>query len=590
MRSRPAVELRFHPAELFPGSTLHVDASFQSLTDTPVDALSLTLSGIEAGVLPAGKSTQRYTHTHVALQARFEPQRFLPGVHRYRASFELPATLPPSHVGRLTSVTYELRVLVDIPWWLDLDRSYLVHVSPTPEAPRKQRFVFRSQQGDVRGDALFAEATLEQADLPPGGVLHGAVSLANTAGTKMRGVRLDLIAYEHVSMGWGVRSELARYTARLCDGRPKDGEALHFRVRLPPEAPCSYRGAITRVEWVAQVSAEHLLSSTPLLEIPLMVVPLRGSTEPELGGVLPAVGRARRALLWQQVAAQLGVLFDAETDTLHGDAGAVGFTLRAEQQKGGPTLVARLSWRPLGIELEVRPASWLEGVTGKGILLGDEPFDRAWYLTGRTREQVAAALSPEVRRALEPWSDGHLDDRSGTVSLPGAGVDDNTVRKVVSDVLVLARALSESLPKVPIPAALAHLEAPWRAFAATLGGRFEPGPVRITSVLLEGAALELGLEWLSAEEQHTVAVALLDPPVEPARLEAARNAAQGPYAAALREATTLAAGATLSLQFDRVAAYLPARLEAPARAEPLLRALARLARSLYGQASTAPFR
>ncbi len=588
-RRRPGVEIRLTPSVLRPGDILDVDARFLSKAPTPVDGITLSLRGGERGRHTIGKSTLVVEHTWVALEARFEPVSLTPGTHRYRARFPLPRSLPPSCQGSGVQVEYLLRVEVDIPWWPDVDTRYAVVVAPPAVIPSAAPWVFRSHEGEVHDRALHAECSLGSTDIAPGGTLLGRVSLGNLRHHRVHGVEAAFVATEWiVSNGRTYRALVCRYSARLADAAPSEAEPLTFRVRLPSEAPYSFEGAVSGLVWHLEIAARHTLSKTVLLSIPLRVVPRVGDGPEDDRGVA-VVGRARRAHLWSEVAERAGMHHDPEADILRATIGPVAVSVFAEDRPSvGTRTVARLTLPSLGLDLGLGPARWAD-FFGTRRPLGDPAFDDALRLTGRDLRQLQGLLTPHLRGLLVRFAEVSLDDTGGTLSIPGAGVDPDSMNTFVAQVMAVAASLAEASERIPVPAPLGPHANAWRAYAARVGGRFEPGRGWIHDARYGTERFELGHRWGDADTvEDTVLRLRFDETVGAMGLPA--QGLEGLASAAQELVTALQADGSLHLGPDGLVWETSALTPDPQSLEPTLDRLARLARALRGQREGAVFR
>jgi len=595
MRRRPAVEIRLAPPVIYPGDTLDVDARFVSKAQTPVDKIKLTLQGIEIGRYSVGKSSYTVQHTWVALEAAFEAVSLTPGAHRYRARFPLPRELPPSSRAMGISVEYTLRVEVDIPWWPDVDTRYTVVVSPPAVMAAAAPWVFRSHEGEVRDRALYAECSLVSVDVAPGGLVTGRVSFGNVRHHTIYGIEAAFVATRTIKTRDGARTdEVERYTARIAEKAPAEGAPVAFRVRLPSEASYAYDGAVTALSWSLEIGARHTLSLTPLLSIPLRVVPLLGEHPEDLRGTA-AVGRARRAQLWAEVGHRAGLHHDPEDDTLRATVGPVSVTIFAEDRPNvGTRTVARFRRPTLGLDLALRPARWAD-VFGTRHRVGDPRFDDALHLTGRDPAQLLALLTAPLRAQLLHCGEVALDDTGGTVSIPGAGVDAASMHGFVARVLDVARSLADAEARVPVPVPLAEHAAAWRDYAGRVSGRFEPGRAWVHEGRYGTERFEMGHRWGDAETALATVIQLHFDDSARAAMQSlgatGTGALDGLTDAAQAQVEALCeGGATVTPRPEGLLWERPGLTAEPHTLEPTLDLLARLARALRGQREGAVFR
>lgn len=589
MRSRPSVAVRLAPAVLRPGDTLDVDLRLLSRAKTPVHGVRLTLRGEELGRFNPDSWTFVQRHTLLDLAAIVEPVSLTPGEHRHRARFALPPTLPPTCTTSPVQVAYTLRVTVDIPWWPDVDRRYTVVITPRAVPPEAALWVFRSHEGEVRDRSLHAECSLGTTDLAPGGLLVGQLSLGNVRHHRVQGVVLALVADAYIARA-GRTFEALRYTFPLADSQPADGTPLPFRLRLPRDAPYSYHGAVTRLAWRLEATAQHPLSRTTLLSIPLRVVALLGDAPDSLEGVA-VIGSRRRARVWARAAHHAGLHYDDTTDTLHGTVGTVSVTVATEDRPSlGARTFARLRWPALGLGLTLRPARRAD-LFGARHRLGDTAFDDALHLSGRDPAQLRALLTEGLRAQLLQFSEVSLDDDGGTLSAPGSGVDALALQALLARVLTVARAFAEADVRIPPPAPLAPHAAAWRAYAERVRGRFEPGRVFLHDGQYGTARFSVGHRWRDAETpEATVLHVHADPNASDALRAGAADLSRRSAAATALWTSLASDGARLTPRPEGLTWERPGHTTDPLGLEGTLDRLVRLVRALLGARDGTAFR
>ncbi len=70
-----------------------------------------------------------------------------------------------------------------------------------------------------------------------GGVVRGAVSIANVAHHRVRRVEIDLVVSERAKDRTVATFDAQRYGLKIHEGAPIEGEAIPFNVMIPKEAP-----------------------------------------------------------------------------------------------------------------------------------------------------------------------------------------------------------------------------------------------------------------------------------------------------------------------------------------------------------------
>ena len=560
------------PANVQPGQKLFVEAVFDSGSDTPIDAISLVLSGSERC------ATQ--LRQVLTLKAKFEATRFARGVHKLRAEFPLPASALPSHRGPLFVVEYDLRLHVEIPWWPDVDKSFALHIAQPPVRPMPNEVVFSSRSGEAVGADLYAEATLGSSVVAPNRALLGAVSFGNTQTLgRTKACQIEL-AFVGIEQGGGVTQEAHRFTAKLARETLKEGEAIPFRVMLPPSAPPTLKGHLGRIDWFFLVSIQNGWKKHPLLRIPIEVRPIEGGVE---RARVNAIGKERRSLLWSAAAAELGFTYDSDADVVAKRVGDVSVEVTAlHRASAGPHVVASFAYGALGIDLDVKPKRWLLKIVGDGFEMGHPAFDRALCVDAREAHQARALLGEALVEALVLADEVRMDDTRATLAWASAGIDPAALRKSLSVVDSVAKALAHRIPQIPFPARLASSHAAWKALAESLGGRLRPGRPEVVGGETLGRSLSVRAGWGDAAEPpgvdievHRSADAAGDRAL-PKRAESARDA--------------LSKSGNVMIDTERVVLSIPDGADRPEALGALIEAVAELAALLDGRGAAGPYR
>lgn len=582
MRQRPDVVLYYTPRAVHPGRVLEVEARLTSPAETPVDGVTLRLSGGEQ--LATGHGYFDVKESQVAWEARFDEMVLTPGEHRLHARFALPPDMVPSFAGSYARVVYSVEVRVDIPWWPDKVQRFELPVLAEPlAAPRPERRVFTSRQPS-QPDAPWVEATFDHTVIEPGGTLVGALSLGNLRGRSLRGVSMAFVAVLTSPDGLGGESTRVehQYTARVFEGTPVEGARVEVRLRLPGEVPCSTRGKTFSLTWFLEVRADGRLSQEALLTIPITVAMMAGRARVD-EAPLPAVGRDRRAEVWSALATSHGMVHDPDVDTLRGRDGDVAFSLSTRSGAEGPCVVVRLDWPSLGIDLDVRPSRWLDALTqGAGVALSVEALHKRMRARGREARQVTAFLSDAVQRALDGFTDLTITDEGATLTTPGDGTDGAEVDALVRRVRALAAAVRRAHGEVPPPAAAEGAAEAWRRYGASRSARYEAGRVYLHDARVGADRVSLGMVWEGAQRATTTARVALDPPAQGVELTGPAVAAQ--VAAAQRD------GGVVSATTEAVTWERAGMTEDPVALDATLDALVAIARALQGRTQAGPFR
>ena len=588
MRSRPKLDLRLRPGKVSPGQTVEVIATFDSRSRTPIDKVEFRLNG--PLLVPAGQVYFAHQPT-IRLAARHTPREFTTGRHEVRARFAIPPNAPPSFRSRGFAIEYVLSVHVDIPWWPDVDKRYVVPVVLPPSAPRSASpGVFCTDSRGPRERVLYAEASLDDVVVEPGGVVTGAVSFNNTAFRRMRGVEVAFVS-KITAIASGTTWETHRYAAPVCSGTPPESEAVPFRVRVPSDVTPEFATPWARVAWHLEVAIDTGWSREVLLAIPIRVVPATagGASALVVGSSAPSVGRERRMRLWSTVAQQLSLQYDAAAETLRLSHGTSTATITLEQGGSGLQLCASLAWPSLGIDIDVGPAQWTDRFATEEINVGDAAFDEQFRVRGRVAEQILAVLSTDVRRALLGSLDARVHDEGARFSIADAGLDPERLASFARHTARLLEAFEKAFANVPPPVRLASHRDAWVRFAERLAGRLEIGRMWIHGGSFGMEQVEVGTNWMrDGEFDSTLLRVRFEEPItssfdpdEPGDAPEATKTLAREIRASARDAT---------FGPDAITVELGALFTDPIHLEPHLERMSRLARALTGRLDLGPYR
>lgn len=585
MRSRPDLDVYLSPDRPHAGSRLRVEVVLRSHSQTPIDGVSARLRGLErrvTGSTMAGDvPVMLYANaTHVDLLGRTPAAELTPGEHRFALSFDLPPGAPPAYKSSSTNIEYELSVEVLIPWWPDRSARYTIPVRALPSPGRGAPATFCTSERGPADASLYIETSVDSARVARGGVLGGAVSLANVERHRIRRVDLGFVGMEVSKQG---STEVSRYTTTLTEGAPADSAPIPFRAAFPAEATPSFRAGTCELRWVVEVRAVIALGTDRVLTFPIEVVE---PGAPEIAGPAPArtppVGRERRALIWAEVARLRGLDLDAEEERLSWSDGRASLSIGLEpQREGGFAVVARVSYPHLGIGLSVGERRWTNLLSG-GAVKVTPAFDARFHTTGREEAQVRAFLDEKVTAALLGFERVTADDRGATLQSAGAAQSAAELDAITAEAQGAARALGERSARVPPPAAMASMEPAWRAFAALASGRLHPGDMSIRDAVFDGRTFELVTTWGDEGAPAETRAQVFLPPRDRAEPRSrAFEAIAAEIAPRLR---------SLAVERGAVVATLGAPIADPREALPVIEALARLAAELGGEADQGPYR
>ena len=585
MRSRPAVKVYYSSSFIEPGKSLLVDVRFQSRSKTPVDFVDFVLKGGETVVHGQGQYRRVVASERMQLSHREKGTVFTPGEHRYRVRFDVPPDLPPTYRGVGVFVAYGLQVHVAIPWWPDVRATYDVPiVVPQAALPGSLPKTYCTSDRGPSDGKLYLEASVDKFAIAPGDAIEGAVSVANVAAAKVRGVYFDFVLREN-ALGWSMPNIAKRLRVRLVDGAPPEGQTIPFKVRLPADVTPSFAESTFGLSWSMEIGADVVWNEDLVLRIPLQVVRGPPTGKPSSKRV-PPVGRERRALVWREVAQRAGLECDLENETMKGRAGQVNMEIGLEQRESGMVTVARYGWPELGLELRIAASTILEYVGfGNALVVDHEGKHRA---RARERAQLHSFLTPEVSAALDWFEEVQADDHGARVVQKGGAHSVQQLDGFVARSQVLLASFARSYEQIDAPSLFTGDVPAWRAFAQRHQGRFEPGRIYVHDARMGIDRFSIGIGWLAADQVAGTEVRIpIDPPLvappaddDPSLSPMARDL--------LREVKqripTIELGAKEFKWLDPESISDPARLESP------IELVLRLARSMRGLERQGPFR
>lgn len=463
MRSRPSVQLFLRPGVGRAGQDLHVEAVLASKSETPVDAIEITLRGVERVIVGSGNHASVQERQHVGQRATFGARKLLPGEHRCSVKFHVAEDAPASYRGSYVSIDYEVEVYVKIPWWPDRRVRFEIPVAravppPPPPTPR----VFATHGEGPRGKEPYVEVSLDDVRMEASGTVSGAVSFGNVAHARISHVELAFVATEVVRLS--VQDDEHRYESRawkttILDRAPHEAESIAFRVRVPDDAPAAFSAALSRIEWHLHAIGHVTLGRDVKLEVPIEIrAPMSEGPARRRLTAVPPVGRERRAQVWAAAAAKLGLESDPEREQMRTSFGAASVILRLEHRDGiGLLGVAELSWTPLGLDLEVRQRRWTDAFGGTEVVIPHPAFAKRFHVVARPEDEVRSSVSlvldEPVRRTLDLFDDVEIDDEGAVLARRCSVQSAEALTLNLQQVLEGVRALGEAVARVPTVAA-----------------------------------------------------------------------------------------------------------------------------------------
>ncbi|WP_437929783.1 hypothetical protein WMF37_11185 [Sorangium sp. So ce291] len=585
MRSRPDIELRMSRT-VHPGDVVLVELVLRSRGRTPVDSIELHLEGMQV----ARVEERVLVPPHfLSLVARVAGETTLPdGEQRYRASFPLPPDAPCSYLGTRAEIRYGITLSIAIPWWLDVQESYEVLVSPRPVTRPGRSPVAGTT---ARGDSPFIEVSLDDQVFAPGDEISGAVALGNVQGRSVRGIEISLVGVERLlsaDPGASNRAtEAHRFTAfRRADSRD-EGRELPFRFRIPRSVAPSFDAGWVALVWGLEVRVELARGDGIVHTTPLILGVF--DRPPDLGSMRRQIGSGRWRAVWEAVGARHGLSLDPLelrlTGALAGCAASVW--IDAGSSSSG-ALMGELRWPSWGLDLDVGVKRFLLALSSED----DEGFGRRYRVRGRDPGQVRAVIAGPLRRALLAFDDVRLDDEHVAVRSRTPGHDQPWLGAFLEHLAALAVEITAASARIPPPTPMAGMRPAWERFAAELHGRLEVGRMRIRDAQLDGATFHIDTCFERGLHPECSEVTLvldppLDAPLDPDDPEQLRAASPGAREALKR---LRARARALRIAPHAIVITVPAPLEDPATLRDLLGAQLHLAALLRGPRVAGPYR
>lgn len=572
-----------------PGDVVQVELVLRSRSKTPASSVELHLEGSQIARFDEQLPAPRHFLSLVARVA--EETVLVEGEHRYRASFPLPPDAPCSYLGTRAEIRYGIRLAIAIPWWLDVQESYEVLVTPRPTA----RPVRAPAAGTTAsGDRPFIEVSLDDRVFAPGDEISGAVAIGNVQGRRVRGIELSLIGVEQLLAAKSSATEAHRFTAfRRADGRD-EGRELPFRFKIPRLVAPSFDAGWVALLWglevrldLARAGAGALAAddTTHMTPIHLGVF----DRPPEIGAMRRQIGSGRWRAVWDAVGARQGLALDPLELRLTGGLSGCAASVRIDAGfSASGALVGELRWPSWGLGLQVGLKRFLLAFSAED----DEGFGARYRVRGRDPTQIRSVIAAPLRRALLTFDEVRLDDEHVTVWSRTPGHDQPWLGAFLDRLAALAAELKAVAARIPPPTPMIGMHPAWERFARELQGRLEVGRMSIRDAQLDGATFHIETCFDSGPHPERSEVTLvLDPPLEaaldpddPEELRAASPAA--------RELIQVLRASTRGLRIaaHAIVAIVPAPLEDPSSLRELLGTQLLLAQRLRGARGAGPYR
>lgn len=470
IKKHPTVEVIL-PEFAYPGETVHATVHVDAEDELPVSSIQCNL---------LGRETVRYQNrsrenTLVKASEQLMGEGSLAsGRTTFELDFELPSDLPPTHdFGQAVakaSIAYRVEVLVDIPWWPDLEKTFVLVVRLPPENVRDEGPSLYASRPDGPVDTEpYVEFTITAHSYAPGETLEGALSVGNARYNSYHDATLRLVGYEHLrARGIDRRIWRVGYDTDWDISDLVDGEPLAFAMTLPEDVTPSFTSKLCVLEWRFEIELGVHGKTNFVAMVPVTMLPAGSVCERVEATEVIAVGGGRTALLWQGVAEELGMTFVPKHTALEARRGEVGIRIRRRHfAREGLCLVAELAYPSLGLRLS--EASEPAQVAAFNAAL-DEVFPNATALVDALEDERLEVMRYDSGQIREP------------------------LVAFARDVLALADAVPAGRRAIPPPAAMAdHVDA-WQRVAASLRGQLRVADMAIFG-RFEGAEVEVLTRW-----------------------------------------------------------------------------------------------
>lgn len=603
MRSRPDIDVKL-PSSVFPGEKLVIELTVTGRSVTPIDFISIDFhatNGTRNSIRDERFEQHELFHATVNVAEKGELEA---RAYHYRASFEIPSTLPPTYLGTAIEHHAWIAVRVAIPWWFDVRESFDVTIAPIPIARPAPVPVAGTS---LRANEPFVEVSLQAQSFAPGDVIEGEVAFGNLGRGGVEYLESALVGFEKFvgsGMSYGplkVETETHRHTAFLAVSREGQGRAIPFRLVVPASAPPSLELPRGTLFWIFEARLVVDGGATAALRTPVTIAAFEGRARAVAAADPPRIGANRWQALWEEAGSRVGLAIDRKKLRLTGELSgcAVSVSVGRDDSKRS-SLVARITFRSLGLGLAV----WNAGLLDLGTYFPADELGRRFRIKGRDPVQIDAALTPPLRVALLAFDEVRLVDDRIDVHADAPGYDQPWIGEFLARVVALAEALDRASRKVPAPVGMARFLDAWRRFAATCDAELTVGNMAITGGEFEGAVFEIRTELEGKVPVATTIDVVIEPPIEavvdvagpqaiqrlPAPLQEIVSAIDALCRALVGTATPPQRALPLDLRSALVSVRLPIVVADPATLRDLMVTLLMLAAALRGDRRAGPYR
>lgn len=509
IKTRPKIRLVL-PEWAQPGDRVIAEVILDAKRDVPVEFVRCTLQGWQRSSWGGGNQQRNYRLPIVALRAQPSGARELrEGQTRFKCSFQLEDDAPPSYDGSRATVEYVIDVHVKVPWWPDARERFVLAVRAKPAKTRgKGRSLHSTEPEGPAGDEPHLEFSLNERHLLPGDTIRGELALANVDFNRYRSARLSLVGTE------SIRNEKGRTLGTLTPWRyaievdvqgATEGEPIPFAMKLPEDIHPTFTTVLAKLTWHFEIEVKIAWGKSLTAQVPVRMLPRESRRDqPRARHAVLSVGNPRVLDIWQEVAAEHGLTFDREDQTMVGRVAGVDVEVCREHRGGdGIFVTARLRYPSLHLAIDGGLVTGLRRVWSGGISVGHDRWDRGHYLAGREARQVLSFMKVLLPQLL-PLRLSDVSDEEMVLELRDAGTARASLARFVAAIRAVAENVERARSAVPIPLAMKGTTKSWHALAKRLGGKLEKARMAVQG-RFEGTPAQVATEWSTdGEPLHTV--------------------------------------------------------------------------------------
>ena len=250
-----------------PGDLVQGEAVLQTEKALKVRQVTVEASGAEKTVVTESHGVGKSRHTHTYTDANqilnfgaiVGPAGDVPpGEYRFPFEFPLPANALPTFHGQCASTFYSVRANADIPMWFDASQSAEIPVRQDRRACREDRspLGFSTANVDDPSEPGFM-ARLDRITFFAGDFVDGTVTLTSGGGHRIRKAIVRLYTYESATAQGHTSVQENEVSKVLIPGDQLGPErAAPFRIYIPKDAPGSFSGMYSSVEWQIEIQLD----------------------------------------------------------------------------------------------------------------------------------------------------------------------------------------------------------------------------------------------------------------------------------------------------------------------------------------------